>query len=325
MTAWGSKGPAGAFDIVAGLDAQGKVTAVQFTSHVFSGNEVNYVPQDAGGFLTAQLMGVSNVPGGDEFSQWGGESAQYDFPNVSSVSHIVPPFTPAGSPLRTAHIRDPGGPMTAFAIESFIDELAHAGGADPVEFRLGYLADPRAKAVIQAAADKAGWDRRPSPKARASGDVATGRGIAFGVRLGSRAATVAQVEVNRSTAAIRVTRLVCAHDCGLIINPDGVRNQIRGNLMQSLSRAMFEEVRFDRTKVTSVDWSTYPVAKAGDVPEIDVVLINHPELASSGAGEPSTRPTAAAINNAIFDAVGVRLRRAPLTPQRLREAIDRAV
>jgi nicotinate dehydrogenase subunit B len=284
---------------------------------------VNYVPQDAGGFLTAQLMGTPNTSGTDEFCQWAGETAQYDFPNISSVSHIVPPVVAAGSPLRTAHIRDPGGPMTAFAIESFIDELAYSAGADPVEFRLAHLADARAKAVIQAAADKAKWDRRPSPGPQTTGDVATGRGIAFGVRLGSRVATVAEVEVNRKSGVIRVKRLVCAHDCSLIINPDGLRNQILGNLVQSLSRALFEEVRFDRTKVTSVDWSTYPIAGAGDIPEIDLVLLNHPDVASSGAGEPATRSTAAAINNAIFDAIGVRLRRMPLTAARVKQAIGK--
>ena len=311
LTAWGSKGPAGAFDCVGALNAGGDVTAIQFTSHVFSGNEVNYVPQDAGGFLTAQLTGSANVPGGDELVQWGGESAQYNFPNISSVSHVVPPFAPTGSPLRTAHIRDPGGPMAAFAIESFMDELAAAAGADPVQFRLKYLTDPRAKAVIQAAADKAGWETRPSPKTAGS-EIVTGRGIAFGVRLGSRVATVAEVEVDRKTGTIRVKKLTCAHDCGLIINPEGIRAQIQGNLMQSMSRALFEEVRFDETKVTSVDWNTYPIAMSQDTPEMEIVLINHPEVPSSGAGEPSTRPTAAAIANAIFDATGERRRRVPL-------------
>jgi CO/xanthine dehydrogenase Mo-binding subunit len=197
-----------------------------------------------------------------------------------------------------------------------MDEIAAAAGADPIEFRLRYINDPRAKSILTAAAERARWDRRPSPKRRDSaGSVLTGRGVALALRGGTYVATIAEVEVSGPSAkgrAVRVKRLVCAHDCGLIVNPDALRGTIQANLIQSLGRALKEEVTFDKGSVTSVDWNTYKVARWSDVPEVEIVLLNHPEIAPSGAGEPSSRPTAAAIGNAIFDATGVRLRRAPL-------------
>ncbi len=134
-------------------------------------------------------------------------------------------------------------------------------------------------------------------------------------------ATIAEVEVDRRSGAVRVKRLICAHDCGLIVNPDALRGTIQANLIQSMSRALKEEVTFNKSNVTSVDWNTYPVARWSDVPEVEIVLINHPEIAPSGAGEPSSRGTAAAINNAVFDATGTRIRRAPLTPARVKAAL----
>jgi CO/xanthine dehydrogenase Mo-binding subunit len=204
-----------------------------------------------------------------------------------------------------------------------MDEMASSAGTDPIEFRLKHISDPRAKAVLTAAAEKANWDKRPSPKPNAAAaEVVTGRGVGLGVRNGTYVATIAEVEVNRKTGATHVKRLVCAHDCGLIINPDGLRGVIGANLMHSMSRAIKEEVKFDRSQVTSVDWVSYPVVRASDVPDqVDIVLINHPELPAGGAGEPSSRPTAGAIANAIFDATGVRVRQAPMTPARIKTAI----
>lgn len=324
MTVWGTKGPAVVFDMAAAIDASGAVSGIQFVSRPFSGAEVNYSPDAAGNFLGAQLSGVKNTSGVDEFIQWGDLSPAYAFENVSSTSHILPPLSLGGSPLRTSHLRDPQGPAATFAVESFIDEIASATDADAMEFRLKYLADPRSQAVIKAAADKAGWDRRPSPK-HATGDTVTGRGMAFGNRGGTRVALVVEVEVNKGTGAVKVKRMVCAHDCGLVVNPDGLRGMISGNLIQGMSRAMKEEVTFDRSKVTSVDWVSYPVARASDIPAVEIILINHPELPSTGAGEPSIRPIAAAINNAIFDATGVRLRQVPFTAARMKAALTKAV
>lgn len=167
--------------------------------------------------------------------------------------------------------------------------------------------------MLEAAAGKAHWG---SPKKAGSG-----RGVALALRGGTYVATIAEVEVDRASGAVRVKRLVCAHDCGLIVNPDALRGTIQANLIQSMGRALKEEVTFDKTKVTSVDWNSYPVARWSDIPEVEVILINRPEIAPSGAGEPSSRPTAAAIANAIFDATGVRIRRVPMIPARVKTAL----
>jgi nicotinate dehydrogenase subunit B len=324
MTAWGSKGPAVVYDLAAAIDARGEVTAVEFTSRAFSGGEVHFQPSDAGNYLGAQLSGVPNTGGVDEFAQWGVQAPPYVFANLHAVSHVLPGFYAAGSPLRTTHLRDPEGPQTSFAVESFIDELAAATGVDPIEFRFRHLDNERAKAVLTAAAEKAGWERRPSPNPKkASGDVLTGRGVGLSTRGGTYVGTIAEVEVNRRTGAARVTRFVCAHDCGLIINPEALRGTIAANLIQSMSRGMKEEVTFDRSNVTSADWIAYPIARAHDIPaQVDIVLLNHPELPPNGAGEPSTRATAGAIANAIFDATGVRVRQTPLTPARIKAALS---
>ena len=322
MTAWGTKGPAVACEMSAAFDARGDVSAFQFTSRAFSGGQVSFLPATAGNFLGAQLTGIPNTSGVDEFAQWGEECVAYAFPNVHADAHVVPAFLDVESPLRTTHLRDPEGPATTFATESFVDEMAVAAGADPVEFRLKYLDDERLTAALKKAAEKFGWDRRPSPKDAGASEIATGRGVAVALRGGTRVATVAEAEVNRRTGVVHVKRFVCVHDCGLIVNPEALAGTVAANLIQSLSRSLKEEVTFDGSHVTSVDWNTYPIARASDVPDqVDITLINHPEIPPSGAGEPSSRPTAAAINNAIFDATGARLRQGPLTPSRIKAAL----
>jgi nicotinate dehydrogenase subunit B len=324
MTAWGTKGPACVFDLAAAIDAAGSVSAVQFTSRAFSGGEIMYLPETAGNYLAAQLIGIPNTSGVDEFAEWGGAAPPYRFANLHAVAHVVPGFHDSASPLRSTHLRDPEGPATSFAVESFIDEVAAAAGVDPLELRLRHIDEPRAKAALTAAAEKAGWAPRPSSKSRGNvqGNIAKGRGIALGTRNGTYVGTVADVEVNRTTGVVRVTRLVCAHDCGLIINPDALRATIAANLIQSLGRTVKEEVTFDRSNVTSVDWNTYRVARMSDVPAVvDIVLLNRPDLPPGGAGEPSSRPTAAAIANAVFDATGARIRQVPLTPARVKSAL----
>jgi nicotinate dehydrogenase subunit B len=321
MTAWGTKGPAVVYDLAAGIDANGEVTAMRFTSHAFSGGEINFLPATAGNFLGAQLTGVPNTSGVDEFAQWGEECVAYAFANVHADGHVVPGFLASSSPMRATHLRDPEGPATTFAAESFIDEVAVAAGADPIDFRLKYLDDERLKIALTKAAEQYGWKKRPSPQ-KATAEVSVGRGVAVALRGGTRVATIAEVEVNRSTGIVRVKRLVCAHDCGLIVNPGALRGTIAANLIQSLGRSLKEEVTFDQSHVTSVDWNSYQVARASDVPErVEVILIDHPEIEPSGAGEPSSRPTAAAINNAIFDATGARVRQGPLTRARVQQAI----
>ena len=227
-----------------------------------------------------------------------------------------------------------------FAAESFIDELAAAAKADPVQFRLDLLTDgpddkafrrARSVAAVRAAAKAYGWDPRPSPKKPAAGETLTGRGIAYTYRGRTIAATIAEVEVNRQTGRVWVKRLVCAHDCGLVINPEGLKRTIECAMLHGLSRALWEEVRFDKEKVTSVDWLSHPSLRHSDTPEtIDVVLINgdpHPDrsdLAPYGAGEASHKPVIAAVANAIHDATGVRLRRPPFRKERVLAALKAA-
>jgi CO/xanthine dehydrogenase Mo-binding subunit len=247
----------------------------------------------------------------------------YAFDNKRTAWETIPPLLDRASPLRTSHLRDPVGPQIHFASESFMDELAAATNQDPVEFRLKHIKDPRDTALIKAAAQKFGWDTRPSPRKDQRGDKVSGRGIAYAQRSGTRVAVIAEVEVNRSTGKIFAKRFTVAHDCGQIINPDGLEKCIEGNIVQGISRTLWEEVKFDNKNVTSVDWETYPILDITETPEkIDFVLINHPEIAPSGAGEPSTRPVAAAIANAIFDATGVRIRRVPFSPDHVKQALS---
>jgi len=323
MTAWGTKGPAVVCDIAAGLDDKGGVEGLRFSTRAFSGGEVMFLPATAGNFLGAQLTGIPNTSGIDEFAQWGSECVAYNFANVHADAHVVPAFLPASSPMRTTHLRDPEGPATTFAAESFIDELAAAAGIDPIQFRMKYVIDGRLQTALIRAGEKYGWDVRPSPKkAKHVVEIETGRGVAIALRGETRVVTIAEVEVNRRTGAVRVKRLVCVHDCGLVVNPQALRGTIAANLMQSLSRSLKEEVTFDTDRVTSRDWYSYPIARASDVPEqVEIVLVDAPGIAPSGAGEPSSRPTAAAIANAIFDATGARVRQAPMTPARVLAAM----
>jgi nicotinate dehydrogenase subunit B len=193
---------------------------------------------------------------------------------------------------------------------------------DPVQFRLAYLKnDKRIVEALRTVAEKSGWTERPSPAPASSEKILKGRGVAVNVRNGSIPALVAEVEVDTLTGKINVTRITIAYDCGLIINPDGVRNQIEGNMMQGVSRTLFEEVQFDATGVKSLDWGSYPVLRFQDVPDVQIHLINRPELPATGAAETPIVVVPAAIANAIFDATGVRLREIPFTPERVLNAL----
>ena len=321
-TGWDPKGPAGVYRGRAGLDAQGNVVAYDFSARGFSRQDVATTENDPKDTLAGQLTGsepkptiIFQVP-----------SEAYDFANKRCGWECVAPLLDRGSPLRTGHLRDPLGPETHFASESFIDEIAHAAGADPVAFRLKYVKDPRHTAVIRAAADRAGWGKRPYPNPRRGrGDVMSGRGFSYTERNGTIVAMVAEVEVERRTGRVWARRFTVAHDCGLIINPKALELTIEGNVVQAISRTVFEEVQFDRDHVLSVDWASYPILEMQDAPErIDIVLIDRPDVAASGAGEPSTRTVPAAIANAIYDATGVRIRRVPITPERIKAALARA-
>ena len=318
-TGWDPKGPASIHKARAAIDASGKVIAYEYGSKGFSRIDVDTNESKPWNVFAGHLLGVP-LKSGDGF---GVPAESYAFDNKRLYWETIAPMLDRASPLRTSHLRDPVGPQIHFASESFIDEVASTLAVDPVEFRLRYIKDARDTALIKAAAEKAGWQSRPSPRRDQTGTNVSGRGIAYSQRNGTRVAVIAEVDVDRSSGKIWARKFTVAHDCGLIINPNTLRQTIEGNVIQGTSRTLWEEVAFDRKNVTSVDWLTYPILDITQAPEkIDVVLINHPEIPSSGAGEPSSRPIAAAIANAIFDATGVRLRRVPFSPDKVKAAFS---
>ncbi len=318
-TGWDPKAPASIHRVRAALDASGNVVAYDFLSKGFSRIDVDTNGSQPKDTLAGQTMGVA-LKSGDGFG-FPGDS--YGFANKRTAWETIAPLLDRASPLRSAHMRDPVGPQIHFASESFIDEVAAALNMDPVAFRLRYARDPRDIAVIKAAAEKAGWQTRPSPRKDQSGDTVAGRGIAYAQRGPTRVAVIAEVEVDRSTGRIWARKFFVAHDCGLIINPNGLHHAIENNVVQATSRTLWEEVKFNNKTVTSVDWRTYPILEMPEAPEqVDIVMIDHPEIAPSGAGEAASRPVPAAITNAVFDATGVRIRRAPLSPANVKSSLS---
>ena len=336
-TAWDTKGPAYAIRMRGGLDAAGNLTVLEYDARAADHNHLGYNEHDT--VLIAQLTGMRRAA-----PARGGASTpseMYAIPHRRMSAHVVSLPLVWETPLRTGNLRDPNGPQVTFASESFIDELAAAAKVDPVEFRLKLLASgagddsgfkrARSIAVIKAAAQAFGWDPRPSPSGARAGDIRTGRGIAYAYRNQTVVAQIAEVEVNRATGRVWVKRFVCAHDCGLVINPEALRRTLECGTLHSLSRALYEEVRFDTEKVTSVDWMSHPTLTHADTPAaIDVVLVNgdpnpnRPDLPHYGAGETVCKPTIAAVANAIFDATGVRLRRVPFRSARVLAALKAA-
>ncbi len=318
---WEPKGPAQLDEVKAAVDGDGKLSAWDFVDYGQPWTASGSTP-----LLASLQVGIRPTnPGGNNGTQSGGEI--YAVPNQKIVAELVNWHFPEPIPLRTSNLRAPGDIARCFAGESLMDEIAADLKVDPVEFRLRHLTEnKRGTDCLKAAADKMNWQSRPSPAPASSGNIARGRGIALTQRAGTFVATVAEVEVNKTTGQVAVKKIVCSHDCGLMINPDGVKNQVEGNVIQGVSRALFEEVTFDSNgAVTSLDWATYPILRFPDLPELEVVLINRPEVAPLGAGEGATIPPAAAIANAIFDAVGVRLREGPFTPKRVLAAMQKKV
>jgi nicotinate dehydrogenase subunit B len=320
-TAWDPKGPACVHRGRAALDASGKVIGYEFVVKGFSRVNIATNESDPRDSLAGMALGMPPKP---EIGL-GTPAESYGFENKLLAWEAIAPLLDRGSPLRTAHMRDPVGPEIHFGSEQFIDEIAAAVGEDPVAFRLRYLTAARDVAVVKAVAEKASWDPRPAPRRERAGAAWRGRGIAYAQRAGTIVAVVAEVEVDPATGRIWARKFTVAHDCGLIVNPEGLRYTIEGNVVQGLSRTLFEEVRFDRNAVTSVDWASYPILELQDAPEaIEVVLIDRRDVAPTGAGEPTIRCVPAAVANAFFDATGVRLRRVPLTPERVKAALARA-
>lgn len=318
-TGWDPKGPASVHICKAGLDKNGQVTGYHFESRGFSRVDVYYTENDPHDSLVAQLLGMDAKPQ----QGFGIPLEAYEFPGKLLAWETVAGLYPRASPLRTAHLRDPVGPQTAFASESFIDEIARAAAMDPVAFRLHYLKNPRAIAVVEATAQKFGWKPHVSgTQIERGAQKVRGAGFALTMRYETMCAVAVEIEVDRAEGMIRPVRWAVAHDCGLVVNPRNLDLTIEGNIMQATSRALYEEVTFDRNNVTSVDWVSYPILEVAQAPDrIDIVQINRPELPPTGAGEAATRPVAAAIANAFFDATGVRLRRGPFTSERVKSAL----
>jgi CO/xanthine dehydrogenase Mo-binding subunit len=312
--AWEPKGPAMLIEMAAGLDAGGAITGWNHT--VWTPTHSTRPGGQSGNLLAGQQVDPPMSPavprnvGGDRNAP-----TTYTFPSERVIMHWL-----SGATLRPSAFRSLGGLHNTTANELFLDEIAVATGVDPVQMRLRHLDDPRAVAAIDAAAERGGWG---TPLSVVDGFRA-GRGFAFAryETAYTYVAIVAEVAVDPERGDVRVTRIVVAHDCGQVINPDGVRNQIEGNVIQGISRSLKEEVAWNDQAVTSLTWETYRILTFAEVPEIEIVLIDRPEEPPWGAGEPAICPVTAAIGNAIFAATGARLREVPFTPGRVLAAIN---
>jgi CO/xanthine dehydrogenase Mo-binding subunit len=312
---WDPKGPAQLIDMRASQSGDGDLLGWQSTTTVPTG------PQWSAALLGPVAAGLATLP-----PQGNGAPV---------TQNIDPPYTArvrvtarqiADTPIRQSNLRAPQKLGTVFAVESFTDELAASAQQDPVAYRRSKLSDSRALDVIDRASSMIGWQPRPSPNPRAAqGNRLVGRGFAYMryKQAENYVAMAMEVAVNQATGKVTVGRVTCAHDCGLIMNPDGLRNQIEGCIVQALSRALHEEVTFANGRITSVDWASYPILRFPDAPAIDVATIDRPDQPAFGAGEAACAPVAAALANAIFDATGVRLRSVPFTSARVKAALER--
>jgi nicotinate dehydrogenase subunit B len=309
--AWEPKGAAQLIEVNGGLNKDGGVAAYDFSTRY---------PSNGAPTLALLLTGM--VPPVPDVFHMGDRTAipPYDYNAMRVVTHDMPPI------VRASWLRGVSALPNSFAHESYIDELATEAGVDPIEYRLRYLNDSRAVDLVNAVAKRADWAPRPVWKEPiAEGDIVRGRGFAYALYVhgpfpgkpAAWSAWIADVAVNKATGDVSVTRVVAGQDSGLMINPDGVRHQIHGNVIQSTGRALMEEVSFNRNSVTSREWGAYPIIKFPDIPKIDVLMLPRQDQPPLGVGESASVPSAAAIANAIFDATGVRFRELPFTPERI--------
>jgi CO/xanthine dehydrogenase Mo-binding subunit len=311
---WDPKGPPAVLDYRASIDDQGRIAAWEADG---------YIPerpmQRSGATLLAARL--ADLP------KWGPPKARLDNPGLG-IPYVIAnskltAYWLADTPLPAAWIRAPGRMQNTFGNESFLDEIAASTGVDPFEIRKNHLTDARGLELLERLRQFAGWQARGS-KARDSGELATGRGMSYAkyelVR--TYVGIVADVTVNRRTGHIRVDRVFVVHDCGQIINPDGLRNQIEGNVVQTVSRTLIEELTFSRSAVTSLNWGSYPILTFPNVPEVAIDLIDRPNEVPWGAGEPTTSVVPSAIANAVFDATGTRLRSVPFKSEKVLAALN---
>ncbi len=309
------KGPAQLLDLRAAVDKDGEIAAweTQAWLPIATANLPN-IP-----LLAVDAAGLPQTPGRATGLIYQNVDPPYAMPNLNAVVHWI-----EDAPLRTSPLRAPGKIANTFAVESFTDEIAALARVDPLEFRLRRLSNPRGLEVLKRVAARMGWQPRPSPKPvdrRAA--VLIGRGLAY-VHYKHEETIVAmgmEVAVERATGRIRVTRVVAAQDCGLMINPDCVQAQLEGNILQTLSRALHEEVIYDRDRVITVDWASYPILTFPEVPKLEFEMIQRLDQPPLGAGEAASTPVGAALANAVFDATGVRLRTVPFRADRVKAAL----
>jgi nicotinate dehydrogenase subunit B len=312
---WDPKGPPTLIDVDAALDAKGNLLA---WSSAF------FLPQGAATPVALIAASLADLPHEMMIGPGGilnDTAIPYAVPNMRTVAHRL-----ETTPLRPAWIRAPGRMQNTFANESFLDELASAAGADPLEFRLRHLKDARGAELLERLASVAKWERAAAILHDRKARIASGRGLAF-VKyelVRTYVGVVADVDIDRLTGEIRVKRFFVVQDCGQIINPDGVKNQIEGNIVQTVSRTLLEQVRFNRSRVTSLDWGSYRIIGFPEVPDVVIDLIDRPHEKPWGSGEPSASVVPAAISNAVFAATGVRLRSVPFTPDKVKATMARS-
>lgn len=313
---WEPYGSAMVNKISANVDAAGNI--LDWEHHIYSTPHGTRPGGKAGNLLAGRYVEPPfeqpkpNDGGPPNFSATRNGLANYEFPGERVVTHFIREM-----PLRVSSTRGLGAYANVMAIEQFIDELAVKAGADPLEYRLRYLKDERMRDVLTRCAEAFGWDSFEKKRN-------TGRGIAIAryKNYAAMTAVAVEVQVTPRNGLVRVVRAVAANDSGHMVSPDGITNQIEGGLIQSLSWSLKEEVKFDKTRVLSTDWASYPILTFSEVPPVEVVLINRPGEPYLGTGESAQGPTGAALANAIADAIGVRIRQVPYTPDRVKSAIQ---
>ena len=311
---WDPKGPPQLLELQGVLGADGRIDAWQTEMWLPRATaNLEWVP-----LLSPLAAGLKQPVGQSTGLVTQNGDPSYPIANVKVAVHWL-----GAAPLRPSNIRAPGKVANCFAVESFVDELAAKAKIDPMQFRLRDMANPRGREVLERLAKLMAWSPRPSPSPASKARFATGRGIAY-IHYKQNETLVAvgmEVEVDRETGQIAVKRISCAHDCGMMVNPNAVRAQVEGNILQTLSRTLHEETQFDRGGVTSVNWASYPLLRFTEVPVLEIDLIDRRDQPPLGAGEAASSPVPAALGNAVFDATGVRLRTVPFTRERVKAAL----